>query len=101
MKKDVTVEEALFSLGQEVIQVLIKKGSTLEDAEDAVSKTYDTLFSMFITLKQENLRLWFFRVSFYNYIDFFRKWKGEMENTAHYSEFRSNLVPANSLRVYC
>lgn len=92
MKKDVTVEEALLSLGQEVIQVLIKKGSTLEDAEDAVSKTYDTLFSTFITLKQENLRPWFFRVSFNNYVDLFRKRKREKEYTAQYSELRSNPI---------
>ncbi|MDV7772634.1 hypothetical protein PSG77_10720 [Enterococcus hirae] len=59
MKQEGTFEEVLLLLGQEVIRVLIEKGSTLEDAEDAVSKTYDTIFSSLIYMTQDNLRPWF------------------------------------------
>ncbi|EOD92300.1 hypothetical protein Q9E_02405 [Enterococcus faecalis EnGen0059] len=37
MKKEANFDEVLFSLGQEVIQVLIRRGASLEDAQDAVS----------------------------------------------------------------
>lgn len=60
MKQEGTFEEVLLLLGQEVIRVLIEKGSTLEDAEDAVSKNYDTIFSSLIYMTQDNLRPWFF-----------------------------------------
>ncbi|WP_086349520.1 RNA polymerase sigma factor [Candidatus Enterococcus clewellii] len=90
MKQEMTFEEALLLLGQEVINVLIKKGSTLEDAEDAVSKTYDTIFSSLIHVTQDNLRPWFFRVSFNNYIDLFRKKKREKELIFRYIDAQSN-----------
>lgn len=90
MKQEGTFEEVLLLLGQEVIRVLIEKGSTLEDAEDAVSKTYDTIFSSLIYMTQDNLRPWFFRVSFNNYIDLFRKKKREKELIFRYVDFQSN-----------
>ena len=46
MKKEANFDEVLFSLGQEVIQVLIRRGASLEDAQDAVSQTYTTIFSL-------------------------------------------------------
>ncbi|WP_430611639.1 RNA polymerase sigma factor [Enterococcus sp. DIV0876] len=92
MKEDVTFEEVLLLLGQEVISVLVKKGSMLEDAEDAVSKTYDTIFSSLIHMTQDNLRPWFFRVSFNNYIDLLRKKKREKELTFYYADSQSSLV---------
>lgn len=92
MKQDVSFEKALLLLGQEVISVLIKKGSTLEDAEDAVSKTYDTIFSSLIHVTKHNLRPWFFRVSFNNYIDLFRKKKREKELIFRYIDSQSNLT---------
>lgn len=73
MKKGVKFEEVLLSLGQEVINILIKRGSTPEDAQDAVSQTYLTIFSVLPDITQENLRPWFFRVSFNNYITMYRK----------------------------
>ena len=90
MKQEGTFEEVLLLLGQEVIRVLIEKGSTLEDAEDAVSKTYDTIFSSLIYMTQDNLRPWFFRVSFNNYIDLFRKKKREKELIFRYVDSQSN-----------
>ncbi|OWW47352.1 hypothetical protein F522_00545 [Enterococcus hirae 81-15-F4] len=90
MKQEETFEEVLLLLGQEVIRVLIEKGSTLEDAEDAVSKTYDTIFSSLIYMTQDNLRPCFFRVSFNNYIDLFRKKKREKELIFRYVDSQSN-----------
>lgn len=92
MKKDVNFEEALLLLGQEVINTLVKKGSTLEDAEDAVSKTYATIFSSLVSITQKNLRPWFFRVSFNNYIDMYRKKRREQEYVSNYIEFSSALT---------
>lgn len=92
MKQDVTFEEVLLLLGQEVVSVLVKKGSTLEDAEDAVSKTYDTIFSSLIHVTQVNLRPWFFRVSFNNYIDLFRRKKREKDLIFRYVDAQSNLT---------
>ena len=72
MKKEANFDEVLFSLGQEVIQVLIRRGASLEDAQDAVSQTYTTIFSILPEITSENLRPWFFRVTF-NYITMYRK----------------------------
>lgn len=68
MKKEANFDEVLFSLGQEVIQVLIRRGASLEDAQDAVSQTYTTIFSILPEITSENLRPWFFRVTFNYYI---------------------------------
>ncbi len=46
-------DEVLFSLGQEVIQVLIRRGASLEDAQDAVSQTYTTIFSILPEITSE------------------------------------------------
>ncbi|MGM0219427.1 RNA polymerase sigma factor [Enterococcus sp. AZ126] len=92
MKKDVTFEESLLLLGQEVIGSLIKKGSTMEDAEDAVSQTYNSLFSSLMYITQENLRPWFFRVSFNNYIDLFRKKKREKAYVSDYLGIQPELI---------
>ncbi|MFS1030053.1 RNA polymerase sigma factor [Enterococcus casseliflavus] len=92
MKQDVTFEETLLLLGQEVIRVLMDKGSTLQDAEDAVSKTYDTIFSSLIYVTEDNLRPWFFRVSFNNYIDLYRKKKREKELIFHYADSQGNVT---------
>ena len=59
MKKEANFDEVLFSLGQEVIQVLIHRGASLEDAQDAVSQTYTTIFSILPEITSENLRPWF------------------------------------------
>ena len=64
MKKEANFDEVLFSLGQEVIQVLIHRGASLEDAQDAVSQTYTTIFSILPEITSENLRPLFFRVKF-------------------------------------
>ncbi|EOS8134340.1 hypothetical protein CF367_RS11945 [Enterococcus hirae] len=69
MKQEGTFEEVLLLLGQEVIRVLIEKGSTLEDAEDAVSKTYDTIFSSLIYMTQWNGNSFFDK--FYKVQNFF------------------------------
>lgn len=74
-------------MGQEVIRMLVKKGSTLEDAEDAVSKTYATIFSSLVSITQKNLRPWFFRVSYNNYIDVYRKKRREQEYVTNYIAF--------------
>lgn len=92
MKKDVTFEESLLLLGQEVIGSLIKKGSTMEDAEDAVSQTYNSLFSSLMYITQENLRPWFFRVSFNHYIDLYRKKKREKAYVSDYLEIQPELI---------
>lgn len=92
MKKDVNFEETLLLLGREVIHTLIKKGSSLEDAEDAVSKTYTTIFSSLVSITQKNLRPWFFRVSFNNYIDVYRKKRREQEYVSNYIEFSGALT---------
>lgn len=76
MKKDVKFEEVLLSLGQEMTNLLVKRGSSFEDAEDAVSQTYLTIFSILPEITQDNLRPWFFRVSFNNYINIYRKKEG-------------------------
>lgn len=73
MKKEANFDEVLFSLGQEVIQVLIRRGASLEDAQDAVSQTYTTIFSILPEITSENLRPWFFRVTFNYYITMYRK----------------------------
>ena len=52
MKKEANFDEVLFSLGQEVIQVLIRRAS-LEDAQDAVSQTYTTIFQYYLKLHQK------------------------------------------------
>lgn len=49
MKKEANFDEVLFSLGQEVIQVLIRRGASLEDAQDAVSQTY-TVYNDFFNI---------------------------------------------------
>ena len=77
MKKEANFDEVLFSLGQEVIQVLIRRGASLEDAQDAVSQTYTTIFSILPEITSENLRPWFFRVTFNYYITMYRKKKRE------------------------
>ena len=77
MKKEANFDEVLFSLGQEVIQVLIHRGASLEDAQDAVSQTYTTIFSILPEITSENLRPWFFRVTFNYYITMYRKKKRE------------------------
>ena len=84
MKKDVKFEEVLLSLGEEVIQILVKRGSTIEDAQDAVSQTYLTIFSILPDITQENLRPWFFRVSFNNYITIYRKSRRERDFNKKY-----------------
>ena len=76
-KKEANFDEVLFSLGQEVIQVLIRRGASLEDAQDAVSQTYTTIFSILPEITSENLRPWFFRVTFNYYITMYRKKKRE------------------------
>ena len=53
MKKEANFDEVLFSLGQEVIQVLIRRGASLEDAQDAVSQTYTTIFQYYLKLHQK------------------------------------------------
>ncbi|MGM0214551.1 RNA polymerase sigma factor [Enterococcus sp. AZ109] len=96
MKKDVTFEKVLLSLGEEVINILIKRGSTPEDAQDAVSQTYITIFSMLTDITQENLRPWFFRVSFNNYINMYRKKRREQDFTHSQSTNESDLMENHS-----
>lgn len=92
MKKGVKFEEVLLSLGQEVINILIKRGSTPEDAQDAVSQTYLTIFSVLPDITQENLRPWFFRVSFNNYITMYRKKRREKDYKDNYVTFEPTVT---------
>lgn len=96
MKKDVTFEKVLLSLGEEVINILIKRGSTPEDAQDAVSQTYITIFSVLTDITQENLRPWFFRVSFNNYINMYRKKRREHDFVHNQSTDESDLAGNHS-----
>lgn len=92
MKKGVKFEEVLLSLGQEVINILIKRGSTPEDAQDAVSQTYLTIFSVLPDITQENLRPCFFRVSFNNYITMYRKKRRVKDYKDNYVEHEPNVT---------
>lgn len=82
--------EHLNFIGVRSNQSANRKGGTLENAEDAVSKTDDTIFSSLIYMTQNNLSPWFFRVSFNNYIDLFRKKKREKEFIFRYVDSQSN-----------
>ncbi|MGG5318723.1 RNA polymerase sigma factor [Enterococcus sp. AZ072] len=96
MKKDVKFEEVLLSLGQEMTNLLVKRGSSFEDAEDAVSQTYLTIFSILPEITQDNLRPWFFRVSFNNYINIYRKKRREQGFVHNYHVFQSDFSEEHS-----
>ena len=68
---------------------MIRRGASLEDAQDAVSQTYTTIFSILPEITSENLRPWFFRVTFNYYITMYRK---RNENT-----FVANSHPVQSI----
>ena len=53
MKRRQILTKYYFLLGQEVIQVLIHRGASLEDAQDAVSQTYTTIFQYYLKLHQK------------------------------------------------
>ncbi|SFE75375.1 RNA polymerase sigma factor [Alteribacillus iranensis] len=73
MRKDNVLASYLIQLGEEVFRVLQRKGAKKEDAEDIIQNTYYKVYTLLDDLTEHNVRPWFFRVAFNEYIDMKRK----------------------------
>ncbi|WP_410982982.1 RNA polymerase sigma factor [Bacillus cereus] len=73
MDKEDVLASYLISLGEEVFKIVIAKGAKKEDAEDIIQNTFYKVYTLLDDLTEKNIRPWFFRVAFNEYIDLKRK----------------------------
>lgn len=89
MRKEDALASYLITLGEEVFQLLLRKGARKEDAEDIIQNTFYKVYTLLDDLTDRTLRPWFFRVALNEYIDLKRK--KEQQNIYLTEEIYSKL----------
>ncbi len=73
MKKGDKLDQLFVELGESTYAILISRGANHHEAEDVIQETYYKMITLLPELSSQQLKPWFFRVAFNQFIDDKRK----------------------------